>query len=313
VLRPRAEDTGAAAGYSTAANLVRPLVEQWLGHQQRDIVVADTPGPQDSSFETQAWWQAQQGGPMLVTPMLPVAPEQSTAPLANTLAHACFLSPRPWLSEGVAEFISSLWAGRNGDTTSALELLNSDRPALALAEPGSPAGGEGQPLIAAYSEIYYRVKAAYVLWMLRSAIGDSALIHALQSYRAADDNDPRYFQKVVEAASHKDLNWLFEDWVYNDRGLPDLRIANVTTHKLDPGGLSWLVSIDVSNDGYASAEVPVSVSAKDRTEMQRLLVPGRGRVTAHIVVHSSPTKVTVNDGVTPETGATIHQFDIQQP
>jgi hypothetical protein len=310
ILLPRAENAGAAAGYSTAANLVRPLIEQWLGHQQRDAVVADTPGPQDAPFETQAWWQSPLGGPLLFTPMLPVAPEQSAAVLAHTLAHACFISPRPWLAEGVPEFISTLWAGRNGDTTSALELLESNRPALALAEPGSPAAGEGQPLTAAYSEIYYRIKAAYVFWMLRDAIGDSALIHGLQSYHAADDTDPQYFQHQLEAASHKDLNWLFDDWVYHDRGLPDLHIANVVAHKLDTVSLSWLVSIDVSNDGYAAAEVPVSVSTVDRTESVRLLVPGRGRSTAHIVVHTAPNLVTVNNGSTPEVSSTIHQYNL---
>jgi hypothetical protein len=311
ILLPRAENAGAAVGFSTALNLVRPLVEQWLGHQQRDITIVDPLSPRDAPFETQAWWQAPQGGPLLLTPMLPALPEQSAPSLAHALAHACFLSPRPWLAEGVPEFISSLWAGRNGDTNAALELLESNRPSLALAEPGSPAAGEGQPLTSAYTEIYYRIKSAYVLWMLRGAIGDSALIHSLQSYRPADDTDPRYFQKLVEATSHKDLSWLFDDWVYHDRGLPDLRIANVISHKLDTPSLSYLVSVEVSNDGYASVEVPVSVSTADRTETQRLLVPGRGRSTAHIVVHAAPTLVTANDGSTPETSATIHKYNMQ--
>ena len=50
----------------------------------------------------------------------------------------------------------------------------------------------------------------------------------------------------------KDLNWFFNDWVYRDRGLPDLSIANVTPSQLDPrNGLppaGWSPSRSVTMD-----------------------------------------------------------------
>ncbi len=244
--------------------------------------------------------------------MLPVAPEQSAASLAHTLAHACFLSPRPWLSEGIPEFISTLRAGRNGDTNSALELLESDRPALALAEPGSPAAGEGQPLIAAYS-------ADLLPHQIRLHFLDAPRCHRrLRSHPCASSPiaPPTTLTRATSSncsrpAATKTLSWLFDDWVYHDRGLPDLHIAGVVAHKLDTASLSWLVSVDVSNDGYAAAEVPVSVATADRTESVRLLVPGRGRSTAHIVVHAAPNLVTVNNGSTPEVSTTIHEYNLQ--
>jgi hypothetical protein len=39
-------------------------------------------------------------------------------------------------------------------------------------------------------------------------------------------------------------------------------------------------------------------------------VPARGTATAHVVVHSTPTSVTVNDGATPEVNATVHEYKL---
>ncbi len=80
---------------------------------------------------------------------------------------------------------------------------------------------EGQSLIRASDEVYYRTKAAAVLWMLRSIVGDDALRRTLQAYREDKlDNDPKEFQRVLERTAKRDLAWFFDDWVYRDRGLP---------------------------------------------------------------------------------------------
>jgi hypothetical protein len=95
---------------------------------------------------------------------------------------------------------------------------------LSLAEPvisqAADAGPMGQSLIEARDEVYYRTKAAAVLWMLRDIVGDDALKNALQMYRhdGKGDADPKHFQRVVERAAKKDLNWFFDDSVYRDRG-----------------------------------------------------------------------------------------------
>ena len=66
-------------------------------------------------------------------------------------------------------------------------------------------------------------------------VGDEALKQALQAYRsdARLDADPEGFQRTLEKSSPKDLRWFFNDWVYRDRGLPDLAIVNVTPSQLD--------------------------------------------------------------------------------
>jgi hypothetical protein len=309
---PRDSNAIGAQGFSTALVQVRPLVEQWLGPQKRDIALVDTPTLFDSPFETQAWWQSAKGGPVLVTPMVAQNPQESTLSIAHALAHASFLSPRPWLSEGAAQYLSSLWIGHSGNPADALGALESQRQALALAETSDPAATPGTPLIATGDDIFLRTKSAYVLWMLREIAGEEALAQAMRAYNPAADVDAKYFEHLIEATSHKDLEWFFDDWVYHDRGLPDLKITDVISHKLDTTADSWLVSVNVANDGYAAAEVPVTVHTGDRTETQRLRIPARGFVTARAVVHAAPTSVTVNDGATPEINATLHEYKLSQ-
>ena len=106
--------------------------------------------------------------------------------------------------------------------------MQQEAKTLALAEPApaqtASSAEQGQSLIMASDEVYYRTKAAAVLWMLRSLVGDDALKRALKLYRDDKlDDDPKEFQRVLERSSKRDLGWFFDDWVYRDRGLPDLR------------------------------------------------------------------------------------------
>jgi hypothetical protein len=81
--------------------------------------------------------------------------------------------------------MGTLWVEKQHGRAQALGTLEAARPALALAEPASPGQSPGQPLAAAISPVYYRTKAAYVLWMLRDAAGDSSLSAALRAYAPA--------------------------------------------------------------------------------------------------------------------------------
>ena len=169
----------------------------------------------------------------------------------------------------------------------------------------------GESLVAASGDVFYRTKAAAVWWMLRGMVGDRALEQALQAYRldAKLDRDPKGFELTLEELAHQDLGWFFDDWVYRDRGLPDLSIVSVTPSQLaSHGGLSagWLVAVEVRNDGYAEAEVPVTVRSSGARETVRLRVPGRSSASTRIVFAGTPAEVEVNDGGVPETEASVH-------
>lgn len=293
----RPEDTPHLQAYATAATMATPLLQEWLGpNPQQQLTIIDLPEAEDAAYET---------GSVMLMPMVEIPPEVSARGMAHVLAHTWFPSQREWLREGVAHFIDTLWIERQKGRPGALGLLESDRRALALAEPESPQDGGGQSLLNATSPAYYRTKATYVLWMLRDIVGDSAMASALTSYRAADDTSPEYFEKLVEQhANGRALQWFFKDWVYEDHGLPDLAIANVYPSTASAG--SYLVSVDVENSGWASVEVPITVKSEKTSITERVVILGHQKMAHRIVIQGTPTEVTVNDGAIPETEASVH-------
>ncbi|WP_035354599.1 hypothetical protein [Edaphobacter aggregans] len=174
----------------------------------------------------------------------------------------------------------------------------------------------GQSLIAAHDELYYRAKAAAVLFMLRSITGDAALKRALQLYRdevrhaaPSTSENPRDFQRVLEATSHKDLSQTFDDWVYHGRGLADLSIVNVTSRDIPARngiGVSWLVAAEIHNAGYVAVDVPVTVRSGSLTSTDRVHVPARSSISTRILFEGTPQELQLNDGTIPETTTPIH-------
>ena len=75
---------------------------------------------------------------------------------------------------------------------------------------------------------------------------------ALHAYQPGSDTAGTGFEQVLEREGGKDLKWFFEDWVYHDRGLPDLSIAGVYPNKAGVPG-AYIVSVDVANSGTAES------------------------------------------------------------
>ncbi len=292
--------------YAEAAALVRPLITDWLGAApQGQLSILDHAG---QPFEDDA---------LLVLPMR-AAPAATLAPsVAHTLAHVWFRSSQQWLDEGVPQFLSLLWVEQSKGREFALAALGDEVNTLALAEPETTDNATaGQPLVEARDEVYYRNKAAAVLWMLRSLAGEDALRLTLSSFGRNDrvGRDPQAFEQALEQAAHKDLRWFFDDWVYRDRGLPDLSIVNVTPRQLPAqngrtGG--WLVSVTVRNDGDAVAEVPVTVRSGELSATERLRIPGRGTTSTRITFQTTPEEAVVNDGSVPEMRTSTHTIAIR--
>jgi Peptidase family M1 domain len=313
------DQNGVLTQYAEAATKTQQLLMDWLGISPlAPLNVLDHDG---QPFEDAAF---------LVTPLQGGDPTALAPVLVHTLAHAWFQSSHVWLDEGVAQFLSLLWVETNDGREAATEQLESAANTLALAEPEiKPAGAPtaavvgdgtakpveaevGQSLIGAHSQVYYRTKAAAVLWMLRTIAGEDALKKALQSYRkvgAAADANPEEFEKVLEQASGMDLRWFFDDWVYHDRGLPDLSIRHVSSrHTPDEGPKAggWLIAVDVRNDGDAVAEVPVTVRSGTLTATERVRVAAHADAATRIVFQGTPDEVEVNDGSVPELQSSEH-------
>ncbi len=299
----RTEDVANAQAYMTAAGLVIPLIHRWLGTEPRGALnIVDLPEPGDAPFED---------GSVLFTDLRSADANKLGDTLIHSLTHLYFSSPYPWLQEGVASFMESLWLEQNQGKDVAIQRLDNGRGALSLAEPGDAASAS-QALVTARDPVYYRTKATYVFWMLRDLAGENALARALREYQPGSDETGTGFEQVLERASGKDLKWFFEDWVYNDRGLPDLSIAGVYPNKSSVPG-SYIVAVDVANSGTAEAEVPVSVSSGTTTVTERLRIPAKSRVSHRFLLQGKPEEVAVNDGTVPEVEASVHRQTLAVP
>jgi hypothetical protein len=300
----RPDGDAAAKSWLAAANSVSPMMERWLGTQARtELTVIDLPDGEDAPWES---------GPLLAIPVRDGAPGQMEPVLAHAMTHAWMAASPYWLNEGAANFMGTLWDDQQHHREHALATLEGGRGALALAEPPSPGEAQGQPLAKATSPVYYRTKAAWVLWMLRDIVGDEALSAALRSSNAAgtDDSGQAFEEGLKAAAPRRDFKWLFTDWIDADHGLPDLSVDKVFPNAVQAG--NWLVSVTISNSGYAAAEVPVTVRSLTYTTTERVLVPARGTVTPRLLVQGKPTEAQVNDGTVPETQATVHVMHLDE-
>jgi aminopeptidase N len=188
-------------------------------------------------------------------------------------------------------------------------------PAEAASSSSTANAVVGQPLIAAYDELFFRRKAAAVWWMLRDIAGEQPLQLALSAWRTqkpgndSADAQAQAFEALLEKTSGKDLAWFFNDWVLHDRGLPSLSIVDVTPRELPAGtghGQSWLVAVTVHNAGTAAVEVPLVIRSGTFSTTKQIRVPGLSNTTERVVVESAPTEVILNDGSTPEAGPSTH-------
>lgn len=297
-------DDAASFSWKAADEEITPFLKSWLGGKPRTaLTVLDLPDADDAPFED---------GAFLATGVKPATAAQISGILAHALTHAYVESPEAWLSEGVADFMGTLWIDRQDGREKALAALGSSRQALALVEPASPGVSEGEPLIEAYTPVYYRTKAAYVLWMLRDLVGDKALAGALQAYGAQDaaGKPVRSLESYLERAGEgRNLGWFFAQWVNADNGLPDLSIDHV--YPSAAAGGNWLVAVDLSNAGYAAAEVPLTVRSGATSVTRRVLIPAQGKTVQRILIQGEPTQVQLNDGSVPEVQASVHVTNLE--
>ena len=297
-----------AATYAEAFDPATTFVTEWFGKPSAPIAIADLADPHAAPFES---------GTLLMVSMEGEDTKQAGINLVHELVHSAFASPRPWVYEGLAHFAEAAYREQQGGRSAALDLLASHQAAFLDAEkqaPGAPVKDIGPALATTFDEIYYRSKAAYVWWMLRDMVGQGALKAAIAKYRAADDRDPKYVEGLIEAAAKRDLSWFFEDWVYHDRGLPELRVLAVHPWEDDkPGGgkRTQMVTVTLENSGNAGAEVPFTVRCGGSEVSRRLEVRAKSTATIRVELAEAPIDVVVNDGSVPESDATNNVFKIQ--
>jgi hypothetical protein len=293
----------AAADFADTAERIIPFITEWFGSPRQKAKVADFPDPNATPFES---------GALLLTPLASIDSKPAGLSLAHQLAHAAFLSYRPWINEGLAHFAQALYLEHEKGRQAALDYMGLHRSAFTEAEKRTtlPRSEDeaNYSLVNTTSEELYRSKAMYVWWMLRDMVGDAVLKKALAAYRAEQDKDPSYMQRLIAAQTPRDLQWFFDDWVYHDRGLPDFMVESAYPRKALAN--AFIVTVTVDNLGGAGAEVPVIIKFAGGEVSRRLEVHAKDKATIRVEVPAAPQEIVGNDGSVPEGDVTNNTFKI---
>jgi len=306
-----------AVTYSNALDPAMKFVSGWFGQPSAPIAIADLADPNSAPFES---------GTLLMASMAAEDSKLAGINLVHELVHSALPSSRPWVYEGLAHFAEAMYRQEQGGRQAALDFLGLHRAAFLDSEKEVSAAlqknvgqkvvaekSAGQPLAVTFDETYYRSKAAYVWWMLRDMAGDDALKEAIRKYRGEDDNDkaPKYVELLIEAAAKRDLSWFFDDWVYQDRGLPDFHVQSVHPWKTEKG--VQFITVTLENLGNAGAEVPFTIFFEGGEITKRIEVRAKTTATTRVELPGTASKIVVNDGSVPESDLTNNVFKISAP
>jgi hypothetical protein len=304
-----------AAKYSNALEPAMKFVSGWFDKPSAPVAIADFADPHSAPFES---------GTLLMASMAAEDSKPAGINLVHELVHSALPSSRPWVYEGLAHFAEAMYRQEQGGRQAALDFLGLHRAAFLDSEkevsaaPQKSVGEKdidqksvGQPLAATFDETYYRSKAAYVWWMLRDMAGDDALKQAIRKYRAEDDKDPKYVEQLIESAAKRDLGWFFDDWVYQDRGLPDFHVQSVHPWKTEKE--VQIITVTLENLGNAGAEVPFTILFEGGEITKRIEVRAKGTATTRVELPRTASEIRVNDGSVPESDLTNNVFKISAP
>jgi len=298
----------AARNYAEAAAQSDVLVP--VGRGSEGLQILALPDPDASPFVSQG---------MLLSPLQSPMTNKAELSVVYAKARQLVVSPRAWIQDGLSHYAQVAFIERRAGRGAALDYLGSHETVLVESEKQEKSAmadrtGRGPETIHALTnapdDLYLQTKAMYVWWMLRDMTGGTSN-GALLSYRAVEDKDPAYMQRLIEKESRRDLQWFFDDWVYHDRGLPDFRVESVYPRRIS--STAYMVTVSVENLGEAGAEVPVTVHVAGGEVTKRLEVHGKSKNAIRIEVASAPVEVVVNDGSVPESDMSNNVYRVEIP
>ena len=298
------EHAVAAEAYAEAAEKTTALITEWFGASRRKAETADLADSNAAPFES---------GSLLLTPLTVADAKLAGLVAAHQLAHASFYSPRPWIDEGLAHFAQALYLEQQRGRQTALDYMGLHRTAFSEAEKQTAAPKSDdevtRSLVNTTNEELYRSKAMYVWWMLRDMVGEQALKKAFGLYHPEQDKEPSYMPHLIQSQTQRNLEWFFDDWIYRDRGLPDLKVESAFSRKTMNG--AYLLTITIDNLGGAGAEVPLTVEFAGGEIGRRLEVRAKSKAVIRVETSAAPIEIVVNDGSVPESDISNNTFKIE--
>ncbi len=282
--------------YQDGCNKIASAVKDWSGHTPAGLQIIELPEIGDAPFDAGATFLTSFRGYDVLT---------IESQVVHALSHAAVRSEYVWIEEGLAHYMQARVREMQDSSGTPHSFLSSRLPALMEAEKKAKSPTQDS-LINSTSDIFLRTKAMYVWWMLYDMVGNKTMAKVLAAYDPGKDPTATAFQHVLENETKKDYAWFFDDWVYRDKGLPDLQITNVTPRDNLNGG--WLVGVTVQNNGDVAVEVPLRVLLKNNETSLRILVKAHDKTTVRIPTTERPVEVIVNDGSVPESDFTNNRF-----
>jgi len=296
---PGQED--AAKEYSETVSQIDPIVA--VGRGSGKLQVLSLPDAGASSFVTEG---------LLLTPLRSPVGNAATLDFVYAKTRQLVYASRAWIVEGLSHYAQAVFIQAQLGRQRALDYLDAHKALLVESERRPNSGAAKalsskatDSLIDAPDDVYLQTKAMYVWWMLADMLGNPPNA-ALFSYHALEDKDKAYVQRLIEKAAHRDLQWFFDDWVYQDRGLPEFRVDSVYSRPIATGG--QMVTVTIENRGEAGAEVPLSLRFEGGEVTKRLEVRARSRASIRIEAPAAPREVVVNDGSVPEIDTTNNLY-----
>ncbi len=207
--------------------------------------------------------------------------------------------PDIWLSEGFATYFDGvIGAALDGDSvlTRAMHANAEDYFKSAVTDrPIVDSGYAADPINLLNANSY--PKGAWVLHMLRGAIGDSAFFRGLRGYyRTYRDSTATSedFQRVIEKEARTDLGWFFHQWLYQP-GYPQLDVS----WQYDAGARKVMVGIiQRQKPEWGLFRLPVvtlEFRGNNGAALRRDVAVASGRETvARFDVPFAPTEVRVD-------------------
>ena len=141
-------------------------------------------------------------------------------------------------------------------------------------------------------------KGGCVLHMLRRVVGDSLFFAALAAYRQAHEYSSAVtseFQDIVESVSGRDLDWFFNEWIY-DVGWPVYEYSwNAVERTGEPGTYDFSLTIDqVQTKGPVFA-MPIDVKITTATGDTLVTVTDSLQHESFaLIINSQPMAVTID-------------------
>lgn len=126
--------------------------------------------------------------------------------------------PHVWLSEGFATYFAALWAEHAHGDSAFHAVLRGMRETV-LRSPVTvtePVVRDSVPDLGQLLNSNVYQKAGFVLHMLRRELGDSVFFRGIRAYYQAHRHGSAVtadFQRAMEAASGKSLEWFFTQWM----------------------------------------------------------------------------------------------------